>query len=49
MHRAGDLIPVGNANHFTILDGLRQPDSAMARAVLQMAEYGLQRGDATPE
>jgi len=39
MHLAGDLIPVVNANHFTILDGLRQPDSSLTRAVLHMAEY----------
>jgi hypothetical protein len=36
---AGDLIPVVNANHFTILDQLRQPDSSLTRAVLHMAEY----------
>src|SRR5262245_28732791 len=39
MHLAGDLIPVVNANHFTILDGLRQPDSGLTRAVLHMAEH----------
>jgi acetyl esterase/lipase len=38
-HLAGDLIPVTNANHFTILDELRQPDSGLTRAVLHMAEY----------
>ena len=38
-HLPGDLIPVINANHFTILDELRQPDSDLTRAVLQMAEY----------
>ena len=38
-HLAGDLIPVINANHFTILDELRQPDSALTRAALHMAEY----------
>jgi acetyl esterase/lipase len=38
-HLAGDLIPVANANHFTILDQLRQPDSSLTRAVLHMAEY----------
>jgi hypothetical protein len=38
-HLAGDLIPVANANHFTILDQLRQPDSGLTRAVLHMAEY----------
>jgi arylformamidase len=36
---AGDLIPVVNANHFTILDELRHPDSGLTRAVLHMAEY----------
>ena len=39
MHLAGELIPVVNANHFTILDGLTQPDSGLTRAVLHMAEY----------
>jgi arylformamidase len=38
-HLAGDLIPVTNANHFTILDELRQPDSGLTRAILHMAEY----------
>jgi hypothetical protein len=38
-HLAGHLIPVVNANHFTILDELRQPDSALTRAALHMAEY----------
>jgi hypothetical protein len=33
------LIPVANANHFTILDELRQPNSTLTRAVLAMAEY----------
>ena len=38
-HLADDLIPVINANHFTILDELRQPNSGLTRAVLHMAEY----------
>ncbi len=38
-HLPGDLIPVAKANHFTILDELRLPDSNLTRAVLQMAEY----------
>jgi arylformamidase len=38
-HLAGDPIPVTNANHFTILDELRQPDGGLTRAVLHMAEY----------
>jgi hypothetical protein len=33
----GDLIPVVNANHFTILDELRLPDSHLTRAILQLA------------
>lgn len=39
MHLAGDLIPIVNANHFTILDDLRRPDSGLTRAVLHMAEF----------
>ena len=38
-HLAGDLIPVIDANHFTILDELRRPDSGLTRAVLHIAEY----------
>jgi arylformamidase len=38
-HLPGDLIPVANANHFTILDELRQANSVLTRAVLHMAEY----------
>lgn len=33
----GDLIPVINANHFTILDELRLPNSHLTRAILQLA------------
>ena len=39
-HLPGDLIPVVNTNHFTILDELRRPNSGLTRAVLRMAEYG---------
>ena len=38
-HVAGDLIPIPNANHFTILDELRQPNSTLTRAVIAMAQY----------
>jgi len=38
-HRPGDLVPVVNTNHYTILDQLRLPDSVLTRAVLQMLEY----------
>jgi arylformamidase len=38
-HLPGDLIPVVDTNHFTVLDELRQPDSVLTRAVLRMAEY----------
>ena len=31
--------PVTDANHFTILDELRLPNSNLTRAVLHMAEY----------
>jgi hypothetical protein len=34
---AGDLIPVVNTNHFTILDTLRLPASHLTRAILQLA------------
>ena len=37
-HLPGDLVPIVRANHFTILDGLRQPDSVLTRAVLRLAE-----------
>jgi acetyl esterase/lipase len=33
----GELIPVINANHFTILDELRLPNSHLTRAILQLA------------
>src|SRR5262249_18397973 len=38
-HAQGDLIPIANTNHFTILDELRQPNSTLTRAVIAMAEY----------
>src|SRR5262249_25975087 len=38
-HFPGDLIPVVNTNHFTILDQLRRPNSSLTRAVLRMVEY----------
>jgi arylformamidase len=36
MRLAGELIPVVDANHFTILDGLRQADSGLTRALLHI-------------
>jgi hypothetical protein len=38
-HVPGDLIPIANTNHFTILDELRQPNGTLTRAVIAMAEY----------
>ena len=38
-HVPGDLIPIPNANHFTILDELRQPNSTLTRAVIAMSQY----------
>ena len=38
-HVPGDLIPIANTNHFTILDELRPPNSTLTRAVLAMAQY----------
>jgi arylformamidase len=38
-HLPGDLIPIAKANHFTILDELRLPDSHLTREVLQLAIY----------
>ncbi len=37
-HLPGQLIPVIKANHFTILDELRQPNGGLTRAVLEPAE-----------
>jgi hypothetical protein len=39
-HLEGDLVPIARANHFTILDELRRPDSVLTRAVVRMAERG---------
>ena len=36
-HAPGSLLPVPNANHYTILDELRNPDGLLARAVLDLA------------
>ena len=43
-HVPGDLIPIANTNHFTILDELRQPNSTLTRAVVAMAEYQTAKG-----
>jgi arylformamidase len=40
-HLPGDLIPIAKANHFTILDELRLPDSHLTREVLQLATYNV--------
>ena len=37
-HLPGDLIPVSQANHFTIIDDLRRPDGILTRAVLGLAD-----------
>lgn len=37
-HLPGELLPIVRANHFTVLDGLRQPDSVLTRAVLRLAD-----------
>ena len=37
-HLPGDLIPVSQANHFTIIDELRRADSGLTRAVLGLAD-----------
>jgi arylformamidase len=37
-HLPGDLVPIVRANHFTTLDGLREPDGVLTRAVLRMAD-----------
>jgi hypothetical protein len=37
-HASGDLIPIVNTNHFTILDQLGRPDSHLTRSILQLAE-----------
>lgn len=37
-HLPGDLIPVPNVNHMTVLDEFRKPDGRLTRAVLRLAE-----------
>ena len=37
-HLPGELVPIVRADHFTILDGLRQPDSVLIRAARRLAE-----------
>ena len=37
-HLPGSLIPVVRANHFTVLDELRAPNSVLTRAALQLKE-----------
>jgi arylformamidase len=38
LHLPGQLIPVAQANHFTILDELRRPNTVLARAIMDLAE-----------
>ncbi len=40
-HLPGDLVPVANTNHYTILDELRLSDSHLTREVLQLATYNV--------
>ena len=42
-HLPGELLPIVRANHFTVLDGLRQPDSVLTRAVLRLARTSARR------
>jgi arylformamidase len=37
-HLPGPLVPIAKANHFTILDELRSPNSVMTRTAIQLAE-----------
>ena len=37
-HLPGELVPIARANHFTVLDGLREPGSVLTRAALRLAE-----------
>ena len=37
-HLPGELLPIVRANHFTGLDGLRQPNSVLTQAVLRLAD-----------
>jgi arylformamidase len=34
----GPLVPIAKADHFTILDDLRSPNSVMTRTAIQLAE-----------
>jgi acetyl esterase/lipase len=44
-HAWGDLIPVVEKNHFTILDELRRPGSHLTGSIVALAEPELRRGD----
>jgi arylformamidase len=35
-HAPGALIPVAGANHFTVLDSLKQPNGLLTRALLDL-------------
>lgn len=37
LHAPGALIPIPRANHFTVLEALRAPDGALARAAVELA------------
>jgi arylformamidase len=37
-HRPGQLIPVPNANHFTILEGIRSPNGILTRTAMRLIE-----------
>ena len=37
-HLPGPLIPIPNANHFTIMDEMRSPNGALTRAVMRLME-----------
>jgi acetyl esterase/lipase len=37
-HLPGPLIPIPNANHFTIMDEIRSPNGALTRAVMRLME-----------
>ncbi|MEA2610063.1 MAG: arylformamidase [Chloroflexota bacterium] len=45
VHLAGELIPLSNANHFTILDELRRPGSDLTRAVLRVSRSSVATDD----
>src|SRR5262245_49555089 len=44
-HAGGDLIPVVETNHFTILDELRRPGSHLTGSIVALAEAELRRGN----